>query len=111
PTQPSWRRRRWGCSSTATSGQRRRASAIVAGRCDDDRSVGEHRADVGLCHDDTLHLRLTVKPPHGVAAAERSHVIFNGVAGHYRLAELALVDGEEIDRARLLGALDRLDAD
>src|SRR6185312_15325637 len=35
----------------------------------------------------------------------------DGVAGHHRLSEFALVDGEKIHRARLLGALDRLDPD
>src|ERR1700730_19080341 len=75
------------------------------------RSVGPHRADVGFGHGNTIHDGVAVKPPHGLASADAAHVIFDGIAGHHRLAELAVVDGEKIDRARLLGAFDRQDAD
>src|ERR1700676_195840 len=75
------------------------------------RSVGQHRADVGFGHGNTIHDGVAVKPPHGLASADAAHVIFDGIAGHHRLAELAVVDGEKIDRARLLCAFDRHDAD
>src|SRR6185295_16278143 len=74
-------------------------------------SIRQHRADIGLRNHAAIHLGVAVKPPHRLAAADRAHVILDGIAGHHRLAEFALVDGEEINRARLLGALDRLDAD
>src|SRR5256885_8477046 len=48
-------------------------------------------------------------PIYGLAAADRAHVILDGVAGHHRLAKLALVDGEKVNRARLLRAFHRLD--
>jgi hypothetical protein len=41
------------------------------------------------------HLGVAVKPPHGLAAADRTHVILDGIAGHHRLAKLALVDGQK----------------
>src|SRR3984957_10424739 len=74
-------------------------------------SIGQHRADVGLGHRRAVHPGVAVKPPHGLAAADRAHVILHGVAGHHGLAKLAFVDGEKIHRARPLGAFDRLDPD
>src|SRR6476661_10806781 len=75
------------------------------------RSVRQHRADVGLSDGLTVHPGIAVKPPHGLAAADRAHVVFDGITGHHRLAELALIDGEEINRARLFGTIDRFDDD
>src|ERR1700726_1709864 len=77
----------------------------------DRASVAQHRADIGLGNRYAVDDGVTVKPPHGLAAADAAHVVFDGIAGHHRLAEFALVDGEKIDRARLLGAFDRQDAD
>src|SRR5215471_6185863 len=74
-------------------------------------SVGQHRADIGFRDGRAPDLGVAMEPPHGLAAADGAHVIFDGVAGLYRLAKLALVDGQEIDRARLFGAFDRFDAD
>src|ERR1700675_3297846 len=74
-------------------------------------SVRQHRANVGLGNRYTVDDGVAVKPPHGLAATDAAHVVFDGIAGHHRLAELALVNGEKIDRARLLGAFDRQDAD
>src|SRR6266567_6188908 len=74
-------------------------------------SIRQHRADIGLGDGRAIDLGVAVKPPHGLAAADRTHVIFDGIAGHHGFSEFALVDGQEINRARLLGALDRLDAD
>src|ERR1700737_2128530 len=74
-------------------------------------SVRQHRADIGFGNRGAVDLGVAVKPPHALAAADAAHVILHGIAGHHRLAELALVDGEKINRARLLGAFDRLDAD
>src|SRR5229473_4457028 len=73
------------------------------------RSVGQHRAHVGFGCGYTVHHGVAVKPPHGLAPADAAHVILDGIAGHHRLAKLALVDGEKINRARLLCAFDRLD--
>src|SRR6266478_840972 len=74
-------------------------------------SVRQHCANVGLGNRHPVDDGVAVKPPHGLAAADAAHVVFDGIAGHHRLAELALVDGEKINRARLLGAFDRQDAD
>src|SRR5580698_5062890 len=74
-------------------------------------SVRQHRADVGFGDGDAAYLGVAVKPPHGLAAANRAHVVFDGIAGQDRLAKLAFVDGQKIHRAWLFGALDRLDAD
>src|SRR5712671_5965072 len=74
------------------------------------RSVGQHRPDVGFGHSYTVHVGVAVKPPHGLAPADAAHVILDGVAGHHRLAKLALVDGEKVNRARLPCAFHRLDA-
>src|ERR1700730_2367032 len=74
-------------------------------------SIRQHRADIGFRDGRTIYLGVAVKPPHGLAPADRAHVIFDGIAGHHGLAKLALVDGEKINGARLLGALDRFDAD
>src|ERR1700752_1647401 len=74
-------------------------------------SIRQHGADIGLRDDRAVDPGFAVKPPHGLAAADGAHVILDGVAGHHGLPELALVDGQEVDRARLFGALDRLDAD
>src|SRR5216683_5808912 len=74
-------------------------------------SVGQHCADIGLGHGRAVHDGVAVKPPHGLAPADAAHVVFDGVAGHHRFTEFALVDSEKINRARFLGALDRLDAD
>src|SRR5262245_41699011 len=62
-------------------------------------SIRQHRADIGLGDHAAIDLGVTVKPPHRLAAADRAHVVLDGVAGHHRFAELALVDGEEIHRA------------
>src|ERR1700687_4405915 len=75
------------------------------------RSVGQHRPNVGFGDGNTVHDGVAVKPPHGLAAPDAAHVIFDGIAGHHRLAEFAFVDGEKIDRARLLCAFDRHDTD
>src|SRR5450432_3056412 len=74
-------------------------------------SVRQHRANVGLGDGGAVDDGVAVKPPNGLAAADAAHVIFDDIAGHHRLAEFALVDGEKINRARLLRAFDRLDAD
>src|ERR1700716_382371 len=74
-------------------------------------SVGQHRANVGLGNGRAIHNGVAVKPPHGLATADAAHVVFDGIAGHDRLAKLALVDGEKINRARFFGAFDRQDAD
>src|SRR6516165_10838493 len=79
-------------------------AAIVA-------SVGQHRADISFRDGRTLDPGVAMEPPHRLAPADRTHVIFDDVAGLHGLAKLALVDGEEIDRARLFGAFDRFDAD
>src|SRR5581483_5806657 len=73
--------------------------------------IGQHRPDIGFRGDRAVDLGLAVKPPHGLAAADGAHVILDGLTGHHRLPELALVDGQEIDRTRLLGPLDRFDTD
>src|ERR1700676_3488768 len=77
----------------------------------DRASVAQHRADIGLGNRGAVDDGVAVKPPHGRGAADAAHVVFDGIAGHHRLAEFALVDGEKINRARLVGAFDRLDAD
>src|SRR6266849_7740905 len=74
-------------------------------------SVGQHRANIVLGKSRAVDDGVAVKPPHGLAPADAAHVVFDGVAGHHRLAEFALVDGEKINRARLFGAFYRLDAD
>src|SRR6476619_4671133 len=74
------------------------------------RSVGQHRTHVSLGRGYAVHLGVTMKPPHGLAPPDAAHVIFNGIAGHHWLAKLALVDGEKVNRARLLRAFHRLDA-
>src|ERR1700686_3956078 len=77
----------------------------------DRASVAQHRADIGLGNRCAVDDGVTVKPPHRLAPADAAHVVFDGITGHHRLAEFALVDGEKINRARLLGALDRQDTD
>src|SRR5260370_13699535 len=74
-------------------------------------SVGQHRTDVGFGDGCAVHPGVAVKPPHGLAPADAAHVIFDGIAGHHGFTELALVDGEKVNRARLLRALDRFDTD
>src|SRR5258708_27371405 len=74
------------------------------------RSVGQHRAHVGLGRGYAVHLGVAMKPPHGLAPPDAAHVIFNGIAGHHRLAKLALVDGEKVNRPRLPCAFHRLDS-
>src|SRR6202167_4018998 len=74
-------------------------------------SVGEHRANVGFRDDRAVDLGVAVKPPHRPPPADGAQVILDGIARHYRLAELAFVDGQKVNRARLLGALDGEDAD
>src|SRR5215472_2184440 len=92
---------------TAPSSTRAAGSILVI----DVPSVSQHRADIGFRDRFAIHPGITVEPPHGVAAADALHVIFDGVAGHHRFAEFALVDGEEVHRARLVGAFHRLDPD
>src|SRR5436190_5996898 len=77
----------------------------------DPSSVGQHRADIGFRHDLSVDLGIAMEPPHGLAPADAAHVVLDGVTGTHRLSELALVDGEEIHRARLVRAFHRFDAD
>jgi len=61
----------------------------------------QHRANVGFGDGGTVHDGVAVKPPHGLAPADAAHVysmVSPGITG----LELALVDGEKINRARLL---------
>src|SRR5712672_730125 len=74
------------------------------------RSVGQHSAHVGLGRGYAVNPCVAMKPPHGLAPPDRAHVVFNGIARHHRLAKLALVDGEKVNRARLPCAFHRLDA-
>jgi len=64
--------------------------------------AGEAMDVVGLRDHAAIHLGVAVKPPHRLAAADRAHVVLDGIAGHHGFSEFALVDGEKIDGARLL---------
>src|ERR1700737_2971778 len=74
------------------------------------RSIRQHGANVSFGDGYAVHLGVAVKPPHRLAPTDAAHVVFDGIAGHHRFSEFALVDGQKIDRTRFLGAFDRLDA-
>src|SRR5260370_40848537 len=62
------------------------------------RSVGQHSAHVGLGRCYAVNPCVAMKPPHGLAPPDRAHVIFNGIAGHPRLAKIATVESETVTR-------------
>src|SRR6516162_1652412 len=57
----------------------------------------KHGADLGLGYRAPRHLRLAAEPPHVLLSGDLAHVIFHGVTGHHGLAELGLVDGQEVN--------------
>ena len=64
--------------------------------------VADHGADFGFGHDLAAHLGHAAVPPHVSPLRELRHVILDGVAGQHGLAEFRLVDGQEINRLRLV---------
>src|SRR5262249_43426046 len=73
------------------------ASIAVMGRAS---PICDHGTDFGLGHHLSVDLGLPTEPPHGLAARNLLHVVFERIAGDHRLAELGVVDGQEIDLLR-----------
>src|ERR1700693_1689432 len=71
----------------------------------------DHGADFGFGDELAGDPGLAAEPPHGLAVGKFLHVIFDRVARHHGLAELRLVDGEEIDHLGAPAGTQRHDAD
>src|SRR5690606_23197996 len=86
------------------------ASAILArnrlglGRIDD------HGADLRLCRDLPLDLRLAIEAPGAATAADLAAVEEELVSGHDGPAELRLVDSHEVDELRRVALAEAMDA-